>query len=169
MSEYPSYESMVADPKLDRFVSHHQPNHEQTLGRDSCVPCSADNDSVSSGRTEHSEPSAMNDLKGLIHDQAGMEWASNLTLRSRAQDDSLQHPEELQGYPLSEKVEVLNEDGQIIGQALTHETSPGKTVQIAPEHPFYKLKPDRNGQYHCPYNSLEDCWYRPQKLKSKFQ
>ena len=111
----------------------------------------------------------MNDLKDLNVDQAWMKWAPNPAVRARVHDDSLAHPEDPEACPLIEKVEVLEEIEHKIGQALTHETSSGTKFSVVREHPFYKLKPDGNGQYHCPYTSLEDCWYRPQKLKSKFQ
>ena len=169
MSEYPSYQSRIADLKLKRFACHYQPAHGQAASRDNDQPGSTGNNPVSSGRENDTQPSAMNDLKGLYHDQAGMEWGSNPTLCGTTQDDSPAHPEKLEGYPLNKKVEVLDEDGQQIGRALAHETFLDPTSRIAREHPFYKLKPDGNGQYHCPYTSLEECWYRPQKMRSKFQ
>ena len=172
MSEHPSYQSRIADLKLRRFASHYQPAHGQAASPDNDQPGSTDNNPVSSGREKDTQPSAMNDLKGLFHDQAGMEWASSPTLCGRTQDDSPAHPEKPEGYPFDKEIKVLDEDGQEIGRALAHfahETFPDPTSIIAREHPFYKLKPDANGQYHCPYTSLEECWYRPQKLRSKFQ
>ena len=169
MSEYPSYQSRIADLKLKRFACHYQPALGQAANRDNDQPGSTDNDPVSSGREKDTQPSAMNDLKGLFHHPVGMEWGSNPTLCGASQDDSPADPEKLEGYPLNKKVEVLDADGQQIGQALAHETFLDPASGIASEHPFYKLKPDGNGHYHCPYTSSAECWYRPQKLRSKFQ
>ena len=169
MSENPSYESRIADLKLKRFVSHCQTTYGQPAKHDNREPRSTDYDSVSPDQTETTQRSAINALKGLKVDRAGWVWGSNGTLCSGVQDDSLAHPEEAEGYPLNQKVEILDEDGQEIGQALAHEISAGTRLRSARVHPFYKLKPDGNGLYHCPYTSLEDCWYRPEKFKSKFQ
>lgn len=166
MSEYPSYESRMADLKLKRFVSHCQTTHGQANDHEHC---STDYDSASPDSTENTHRSIMNALKGLKVDQAGIIWGPNGTLRSRVVDDSPAHPEEVEEYPLDGKAEVLDEDGQKTGHALAHETSAATRVMSTREHPFYKLRPDGNGQYHCPYTSLEDCWYRPEKLKNKFQ
>lgn len=166
MSEYPSYESSMADLKLKRFVSHCQTTHGQA--NDDHEHCSTDYDSASPDPTESTQRSNMNALKGLKVDQPGMIWRPNGTLRGRVVDDSPAHPE-VEGYPLDEKVEVLDEDGQKTGHALAHEISAATRFMSTREHPFYKLRPDGNGQYHCPYTSLEDCWHRPEKLKYKFQ
>ena len=169
MSEYPSYQSRMADLKPKHFACNYQPAHGQAASHDNDQPGSTDNSPVSSGREKDTQPSAMNDFKDIFHDQAGMEWGSNPTLCGGVQDVSPVHPEKLEGYPPNEKVEVVDEDGQQIGRALAHETFLDPTSRTVREHPFYKLKPDGNGQYHCPYTSLEECWYRPQKLRSKFQ
>ena len=170
MSEYPSYQSRIADLKLKRLACHYQQAHGQAASRDNDQPGSTNSNPVSSGREEDTQPSAMNDLKGLFHDQAGTEWGSNPTLCGRTQDGSPAHPpEKLEGYPLNKKVEVLDEDGQQIGRALAPEMFLDTTSRTIREHPFYKLKPDGNGQYHCPYTAVEECWYRPQKLRCKFQ
>ncbi|CAD6590447.1 MAG: hypothetical protein ASARMPREDX12_004369 [Alectoria sarmentosa] len=97
-----------------------------------------------------------------------MIWGSDGTLLGKVQDDGLANPEELEGYPLNEKGEVLDEDGQKIGQARVHETLAGTRFRNARDHKFYKMKPDEDGRYHCPYAGLEMCSYRPQMLKSTF-
>ena len=166
MNECPSYESRIADLKLNGFVSHHQPTQGQADSRDNRGPRSTDNDSVSPSETEITQPSAVNVLKDPKLDQAGMICG---TMLGRVQDDSVAHPAELEDYRHYKKVEVLDEDGQKIGQAPAYENSAGTLFRSVREHPFYKLKPDENGKYRCPYTSLEDCWYRPQKSKSKFE
>ena len=169
MSEYPSYQSRISDLKLKRFACHYQPAHGQAANHDNDQPGSTDNNPVSSNPEKDTQPSAMNDLKGLFNHHGGMEWGSNPTLCGGSQDDSPAHPEKPEGYLLNQKVEVLDADGPQIGPALVHETFLDPASAIAREHLFYKLKPDGNGHYHCPYTSLEECWYRPQKLRSKFQ
>lgn len=160
MSQCPSYESRIGDLKLKRVVSHHQSTRENR------GPCSTDNDPVSPSHTEITKPSAVNLFKGLKLDQAGMMCE---TMLRRVHDDSVAHPEELEDYRLNEKAEILDEDEQWIGPAPAYGPSAGTMFRGVREHPFYKLKPDHTGKFHCPYTSLEDCGYRPQKLKSKFE
>ncbi len=169
MSESRPYESMMADLKLKRFASRWQSTLEQAANRDKGKPHSTDNDSISPDKMESTQRSNMSVFKGLKVGQAGMIWASDGTLLGKVQDDSLASPEELEGYPLNEKGEVLDEDGHKIGQALVHETLAGARFRSAREHSFYKMKSDEDGWYHCPYASLNLCWYRPQKLKSNFE
>ena len=166
MSECPSYESRIADLKLKRFVSHHQSTRGQAASRDDREPCSTDNDPVSPSQTESTQLSAVNVLNSPKLDQAGMICE---TMLRRVQNDSVAHPEELEDYRLNEKVEILDKDEQWVGPAPAYRTSAGTMFRSVREHPFYKLKPDETGKYRCPYTSLEDCWYRPQKLKSKFE
>ena len=171
MTDLQSYESRIADLDLNLkpFPSRHQSTHEHPANRDHGESCTTDNGSVSPGHTEKTQRSAMNVLKGLKVDQAGMIWGSNGTLLGKVLDDGLAVPEELEDYPANEQGEILDEDGQKMGQPLAHETSPSKSFKSAREHPFYNVRPDKNGQYHCPYTASEDCWYRPQKLKFKFE
>lgn len=169
MSERQSYESRMADLKLKRFASHWQSTHGQTVGCESSEPRSTENNSTSPGKTENAQRSALSVFKGLRVGQAGMIWGSDGTLLGKVQDDGLANPEELEGYPLTEKGEILDEDGQKIGQARVHETLAGTRFRNARDHKFYKMKPDEEGQYHCPYAGLEMCSYRPQMLKSIFE
>lgn len=188
MSDRQSYESRIADLKLKRFVSHYQPTYEQASNRDSGKPGSTDIDSLSPGQPEHSHRSAMSAPKGLKVDQAGMDWGSTMSvpkglkvdqagmvwgsngvLLGNVQDDSLADLWEQKDYPFDDKKEALDEDAQKIGKKLAHGTSLISQIRSAHEHPYYKMEPDENGQYHCPYAALEDCWYKPQKLKFKFE
>lgn len=169
MSEHQSYESRLADLKLNGFDSQWQSALEQIANPDNGEPQSTDNDSVLSGKTENTQPSTMSVFKGLRVGQAGMIWGSDGTLLGKIQDDSLADPEELEGYPLNEKGEVLDEDGRKIGQALVYESFTGTRFRIAREHSYYKAKPDKNGWYHCPYTALGLCWYKPQKSKPNFE
>ena len=169
MSERQSYESRMADLKLKRFASHWQSIHGQVADRDTGEPHSTDSDSISSGKPEITQRSALSVFKGLRVGQAGMIWGHDGTLLGEVQDDSLADPEELQGYLLNEKGEVLDEDGHKIGQAVVHETFAGTRFRNTREHSFYKMKPDEIGRYHCPYATLEGCWYKPQELKSHFE
>ena len=169
MSDLQSYESRIHDPKLKSFVSHYQPIRGQAAPRDTSEPCSAETDALSPGQLRNAQRSATTALEGLRVDQAGMIWGSSGTLLGRILDDSLADPEEPEGYPLSEKGEPFDKEGEKIGQALTPETSPSTRHISVREHPFYKMSPDDFGQYHCPYTALEACWYSPQKWKSKFE
>lgn len=166
MSEIPSYESSLEDLKLKRFVSHCQTTHVQANDHEHC---NTDYRSASPDQTETTQRSNMNALKGLKVDQTGIIWGPNGTLRGRVVEDSPAHPQKVEGYPLDGKVEVHDEDGQKTRHALAHETSAATNFMSMREHPFYKLRPDGNGQYHCPYTSSEGCWYRPEKFKYKFQ
>ena len=172
MSERQSYQSRMADRKLKRFASHWQSTHGQAANSDDPDPHGRDDSSVNSGQSEHTrspQHSPMSIFKDLRVGQAGIIWGSDGTLLGKVQDDSLANPEELEGYPLNEKGEVLDEDGEKIGQALFHDTLVGTRFRNARDHSFYKMKPDENERYHCPYTALGLCWYRPQKLKSNFE
>lgn len=169
MSERQSYESRMAELKLKRFASHWQPTHGQFADRETGEPHSTDNDFISPGKPENTQRSALSIFKGLRVGQAGLIWGYDGTLLGKVQDDGLADPEELEGCPLNEKGEVLDEDGHKIGQALVHPTFAGTRFRNTREHSFYKMEPDENGRYHCPYAALEMCWYRPQKLKSNFE
>lgn len=168
MSERQSYESRLADLKLKRFASHWQSNLGQVADCDNGEPHSRGNDSVSPGKSENTQRSALSVFKGLRVGRAGMIWGYDGMLLGKVKDDSLADLEELEGCPLNEKGEVLDEDGHKIGQAIVHETFAGTRLKNTREHTFYKMRPDENGRYHCPYAALEVCWYRPQKLKSNF-
>lgn len=169
MSGPRSYESRMADLKLKRFASRWQSTLGQAANHDIGEPHGTDNDSTSPAKTEDTQLSTMSVFKGLKVGQAGMIWGSDGTLLGKVQDDSLASPEKLEGYPLNEKGEVLDEDGHKIGQALVHATFAGTRFRSAREHSFYRMKPDEDGWYHCPYAALDVCWYRPQKLKSSFE
>ena len=169
MSERQSYESRMADLKLKRFASHRQSTHEQDAVHDDGEPRRADIHSISPGKPEKKDLLAKNVFNGLKVGQAGMIWGPDGILLGKVQDDSLADPEELEGCPLNERGEVIDENGQKIGQARVHEVFVGTKPTSAREHSFYKMKPDENGCYHCPYTALGVCWYRPQKLKSNFE
>ena len=161
MSGRQCYESRIADLKpKSRWQSAHHDNRE---------PDSTDNDSVSPDRAANPLPSAMNVFKNLEVGHAGLIWGSDGTLLGKVRDDGLVNPAELEGYPVNEKGEVLDEDGFKIGQAVSHETYADTRVTGLREHSLYKTKPDQDGWYHCPYAVLELCGYRPQKLKSNFE
>ena len=166
MSDLQSYESRIDEPKLKNFVSHYQPTHGQATSRDNGKPCSTEDDPLNPSQSGNAQHSATSALKGLRVDQAGMIWGSNGKLLGRILDNSLADAE---GYPLSEKGEFLDEDGEKIGQALTPETSQSARCISMREHPAYKMSPDDYGQYHCPYTAFEACRYSPQKWKSKFE
>lgn len=168
MSERQSYESRMADLKFKRFASHWQSIHGQAATIDDCKPHSTDDDSnISPGEMEGTQRSAMSVLKGLRVGQGGMIWGPDGGLLGKVQDDGLANPEELEGYPLNERGEVY-EDGQKIGQAFVYETFAGTKSRSAHDHTFYRMKPDENGLYHCPYAALGVCWYKPQGLKFRF-
>ena len=169
MSDLPSYESRIDDPKHKSFVSRYPPKLGQAVNRDNGEPCGAENGPLNPGQTGNTQHSASSALRGLRVDQAGMIWGPNGTLLGKILDDSLADPEEPQDYPLSEKGEFFDEDGEKIGQALTPETSPSTRHITVREHPFYKMSPDEYGQYRCPYTALEACRYSPQKWKSEFE
>lgn len=170
MSEQQSYESRMADLKLNRFASRWQSSLGHIANPDNSKPQSTDDDdSMISGKTGYTQPSTMSVFKGLRVGQAGMIWGSDGTLLGKIQDDGLADPEELEGSLLNEKGEVLDEDGQKIGQAFVDEAFAGTRFRNAREHSYYKMKPDENGFYHCPYAALELCWHKPQKLKSNFE
>ena len=158
-----SYEPMIGDPDLKHSVPNYHPSLGQATNCDNGQPCNTDNDSVSPRETANTQHSAMSALKV---DQAGMIWGSNGTLLGKIQDDGFVNPEV---HPPNGQDGVLNQEGQKTGQAFAHETIPCTSLGNAREHPFYKLNPDENGQYHCPYGAIEHCWYMPQKLKSKFE
>ena len=169
MSERQSYESRIADSKLKRFASHWQPTPGRAADRDSGEPQSSDNHSINLSKMEDPRRSGLSMFNGLKVGQAGMIWGPDGMLIGRVQDDGLTSPEELEGYPLNERGEVLDEDGRKVAQALVHEIFADTRPRGAREHSFYKIRPDENGRYHCPYATLEVCGYRPQKLKSSFQ
>lgn len=169
MSEHQSYESRLADLKLNGFASHWQSPLGQIANPDNGEPQSTDNDSVLSGKVENTQLSTMSVFKGLRVGLAGMIWGSDGTLLGKVQDDGLIHPEELEGYPLNEKGEVLEEDGQKVGQALVYESVAGTRFRSAREHFVYKMNPDEHGWYHCPYVALDLCWYKPQKSRPIFE
>lgn len=159
----------MADLKLKYFASHGQSPHSQAADCDNGELHSTNNDFISPNKPENTQRSALSVSKGLRVGQAGMIWEHDGTLLGKVQHYSPTNPEELEGYPLNEKGEVLDDDGQKIGQALAHETFAGTRFRSARKHSFYKIKPDESGQYHCPYAALEVCLYRPQKLKSNFE
>lgn len=169
MSEHQSYEPRIADLKLKRFASRWQSTLGQAANPDNGEPDSTDNDSISQGKTEDTQPSAMSAFKGLRVGQAGMIWGSDGKLLGKIQDNNLVDPEELEGYPLNEKGEVLTENGRKIGQALVYDTFAGTRLRNAREHSFYKTKPDENGWYYCPYTALDLCWHKPHTSKSNFE
>lgn len=170
MSERQSYESRMADLKLKRFASHWQSVRGQAATLDDCEPHHTDDDSnINPGKMDETQRSAMSVFKGLRIGQGGMIWGSDGALLGKVQDDSLANPEELEGYPLNEKGEVFDEDGEKIGQALAYEVLTGTRSRSARDHTFYSLKPDGNGRYHCPYAALGVCGYKPQELKSNFE
>ena len=169
MSQRQSYESRIADLKLKRSASHWVSPDGQPVNFDNGEPHSTDNDSLSPDKAENTRRSAMNVFKDLKVGQAGLIWGSDGTLLGKVQDDGLADPEELEGYTLNEKGEILDEDGLKIGQALAHATYTDTRVRGSREHSFYQIKPDQHGWYHCPFAALEVCWYRPQKSKSNFE
>lgn len=163
----------MADLKLNRFASRWQSSLGHIANPDNRKPQNEDDNdddsSMISGKTEYSKPSTMSVWKGLRVGQAGMIWGSDGILLGKIQDDSLADLEELEGSLLNEKGEVLDEDGHKIGQALVYEAFGATRLRNARKHSFYKMKPDKNGWYHCPYTTLELCWHEPQKLKSNFE
>ena len=169
MSERQSYVSRMADLKLKRFASHWQPTPGRAADRDSGEPQSSNNPSINSSNMEDPRRSGLSMFNGLKVGQAGMIWGPDGMLLGRVQDDGLASPEELEGYPLNERGEVLDEDGRKVAQALVHEIFADTRPRGAREHSFYKIRADENGRYHCPYATLEICGYRPQKLKSNFE
>ena len=159
----------MADLKLKRSASHGQSTPGQAADCHSGEPQSSDNYSINSSRMENSRRSGLSMFNGLKVGQAGMIWGPDGMLLGRVQDDGLASPEELEGYPLNDRGEVLDEDGRKVAQALVHEIFADTRRRGAREHSFYKIRPDENGRYHCPYAALEVCGYRPQKLKSSFE
>ena len=169
MSEYQSYESRLADLKLNGFASHWQSALGQIANPEHGEPQSTDNDSVLSGTMGNKQPSTMSVFKGLRVGRAGMIWGSDGTLLGKVQDGGPCDPEELEGYRLNEKGEVFGEDGEMVGQARVYESLAGTGFRSAREHFFYKTNPDKSGSYHCPYVALDLCWYKPQKSKPNFE
>ena len=169
MSEHQSYESRLADLKLNGFASHWQSALGQIANPDNGEPQSTDNDSVLSGKIETTQPSTMSVFKGLRVGLAGMIWGSDGTLLGKVRDDGPSEPEELEGYLLNEKGEVLDEDGENVGQAVVYESVAGTGFRSAREHFFYKTNPDKYGWYNCPYVAWDLCWYKPQKSKPNFE
>ena len=159
----------MADVKLKRFASHWQSTPRRATDRDSGENQSSDNQSINSNMMETPRRSGVGMFNGLKVGQAGMIWGRDGMLLGRVQDDGLASPEELEGYPLNERGEVLDKDGRKVAQALVHEIFADTRPRGAREHSFYKIRPDENGRYHCPYATLEVCGYRPQKLKSTFE
>ena len=152
MSERQSHETRTADLKLKRFASRWQSTLEEDASHDDREPRSADTNPISPEKMEKTQLSAMSIFNGLKVGQAGMIWGPEGTLLGKVQDDSLTNPEELEGYPLNDKGEVLDEDGKKIGQALRYETFGDTRFASAREHSFYKIKPDYNGWYHVSYD-----------------
>lgn len=167
MSERQSYESRIADLKLKRFASHWQSSHGQTANPLNGEPRATDNDTRNLGNSENTQLFAKNVSKGLKVGQAGMIWGSDGTLLGKVQDDSLANPKDLEGYLVNDKGEVVDEYGQIIGQVQVYEKFAG--TRFKNTHSFYKIRPDEEGWYHCPYAASDVCWYKPQESKPQFE
>ena len=169
MSETKTLESEIADLECKRSASHHPLDRAQVADPDIAQPCNTDSHAVCPGPAEDAQPSAMSAPKGLKIDQKGMVWGPNGSLLGRVQDDGLAKLQEPEALHFDERKETSGEDRQKKGQALTLDTSQATRFKNVREHPFYKVRPDKNGRYYCPYSASEECWYRPQKLKFMFE